>query len=500
MNAVEEIITKGQEIIYNIRVQNYHEASLRFQVFLKMIQNNHMLFSRILNKEDIFFELLQQMFKALEKEDMLLLGDLLEGGFLPILKEMLVPEKEKILNGYIIESTASGHKTIRNIDTDLYLHSNENPMEEARILVEHCYDPFKQEYAVWGCGLGYHIFRLFEEARGAIHIKVFDEDFQVIDLAKKYGIINKIPNKNLVCIWDKTGEKFAQCIENKNMGILIHLPSVKKISDKRLKDALYDFFASWNGIVQYKKELIINFRCNVQNCYHNVDELKSKLENKEIIIVGGGPSLDDGIKYLSQQMGKKKIIAVTTVFKKLLLAGIIPDYIIAMDSQQRTFSHLKGLEKEKIPLIIDSTTYWEFADKYSGVKYITYQKNYVHAEKMAEKNKNKLYETGGSVVTLALDIALNLSVKAVYLIGIDLAYPNGISHADNTMDCRNVDVSEMKMVEDVNGNKVATDYLLDSYRRWMERKIRKYPEIPVYNLSGCGANIAGTKRMLTYKI
>ena len=50
-----------------------------------------------------------------------------------------------------------------------------------------------------------------------------------------------------------------------------------------------------------------------------------------------------------------------------------------MDSQQRTIGHIDGIEGTNIPLIVDTTAYWEFAAKYAGKKYIAYQKaNYKH--------------------------------------------------------------------------------------------------------------------------
>ena len=166
--------------------------------------------------------------------------------------------------------------------------------------------------------------------------------------------------------------------------------------------------------------------------------------------------------------------------------------MIVMDSQQRTIGHIDGIEGTNIPLIVDTTAYWEFAAKYAGKKYIAYQKGYKSAEELANKFQCKLYETGGSVITLALDIVLKLGAKAVYLIGVDLAYPGGVSHASDTMDKKQRDVSDMEQVKAVHGGMVYADSLFIGYRKWMERKIEEYAKIPIYNLSDCGAEIAGT--------
>mgnify|MGYP003311426870 CR=1 FL=1 len=105
------------------------------------------------------------------------------------------------------------------------------------------------------------------------------------------------------------------------------------------------------------------------------------------------------------------------------------------------------------------------------------------------------YETGGSVTTLALEIALRLGATSIYLLGVDLAYPNGISHATGTMDRMGRDTNGMKRVKSVNGDWVYTDLLFDSYRNWIESKINRYPQVDFYNLSTCGAHIEGCSRI-----
>lgn len=497
MVRMEETIKLIQEIIYSIRIQNFHEGSLKFQIFLKMIPE-------ILNLskiegcfEEDFREILYALKNALEKEDMILLADLFEEGVIPLLKNWDEREEDCAFGEYYLENTSSGYRTLKNTRKELYLHTNVNPMEEARILIEHCYDSCKEEYAVWGCGLGYHILRLYQAARKSIKIKVFEEDLELLNYMKKYDLIKEISKEDIEVIWDGNGEKFADYIQKSNVGILIHYPSVKKIKNDKLREIMLDFFADWNGTIQYRKELDINFRKNIVNCLHNVDELKDKIQGEDVIIVGGGPSLDYFGKENLQCLRKnKKIMATTTVLKKLLKWNVVPDYVVVMDSQERMWNHVKGIEDCEVPLITDSTAYWRLVERYQGEKYIVYQRGYEKAEKRAKQMGNEVYETGGSVVTLALDTALRLGVKRIYLLGVDLAYPEGISHAKDTMDRQKRDVKGYIMTEAISGDMVPTDRLFNSYRKWIEAKIKEYPEIPIYNLSLYGARIDGCKKWI----
>lgn len=487
-----QIIKTIQEIIYYLRVQNYHEGCMRFRALLKDMQEEEDINNALCETESELAAVISQILQALEKDDLILVADLLEEALMPVIKAMILPIEAVDKRKYRLEITSSGYLTVKHLASDLYLHSNGNPMEEARILTQLCYDPKKEKYAVWGIGLGYHIARLYEEARGSIRIVVFDEDEEMIQIAKECGVLSNIPEDRLSYVVDASGRNFAKYLSENETGILIHFPSVKKIQNKKLQEIMHNFFASWNGTIQFRTELAVNFRSNQKMCSHNVDELAESFKDKEVIIVGAGPSLDDTIDFLKMSVGNKVIVAVTTVLKKLLGLGIVPDYAVVMDSQSRTIKQIEGIEKAEVPFIIDSTAYWEFATRCTGKKYIAYQKNFKEADECANKAGYNQYETGGAVTTLALEIALRLGAKAIYLVGVDLAYPNGISHADDTMDKKKRDTLGMKKVRSVNGGWVYTDSLFDAYRKWIEEKIIKYPNVPCYNLSNCGAYIAGT--------
>ena len=97
------------------------------------------------------------------------------------------------------------------------------------------------------------------------------------------------------------------------------------------------------------------------------------------------------------------------------------------------------------------------------------------------------------MITLMLEVSLMLGAREVNFIGVDLAYPEGVSHAAGTMDRTVRDVSGMEQVPDVNGSMLYTDCVFLNYKRWIETKIKQYPNVKFYNLSDCGAQICGAK-------
>lgn len=489
--SISQMIKNIQDAIYYFRIQNYHNGSLLFRKILSDIQESKEIMSDLCNKEGVLFPIISQLLQTLETDDLVLLGGILEENLLPAI-QMFVETEESISNGgYGLETTLSGYRTVRHLGKGLYLHSNINPMEEAGTLVRLCFDPNVDRYAVWGLGLGYHIVRLFEEARGSVEITVFEPDKELVDLTMKYGVLSTIETSKINIIVDITGRAFSEYIAQDNVGVLMHYPSIKKIQNEKIREILSQFFADWNGTVQYRNELLVNFRKNRKNCSANVDVLRDTFHGKSVVIVGAGPSLDARMEFLENKDDDTIIVAVTTVLKKLTNRGIIPDYAVVMDSQMRTFEQIEGLKIMDTPLLVDSTACWRFAEEYKGKRYIVYQKGFQEADRCAKEENCQQYETGGSVTTLALEIALRLGASSIYMLGVDLAYPNGISHATGTMDRTDRDTNGMKKVKSVNGDLVYTDLLFDSYRIWIENKIKEYPQVNFYNLSTCGAHIEG---------
>lgn len=489
---IKDLISLMQEIVYQMHVQNYHMGNILFRKLLSELGSEY---KELLTDNPNVNNVMNILLGAMENQDMVLCADLLEEGLIPVFKEILEVTEEISVSDYILEIGSAGYYTVRHVPSGIYLHSNNNPVKEARELIRLCYDPGKEEYAVWGLGLGYHIAELHKMARGSVKIKVFEEDEELIRLAGESGIMESDVLGVTQLVHDPSGKMFAKFIGEGGKGILMHLPSIKKCFNKELQSVLFSFFASWNGTVQLKTELAVNFRSNIKNCKYNVDVLENLIRDKEIVIVAGGPSVDSRLEELRRLGEEKVVLAATTVLGKLLKAGVTPDFAVVMDSNQRTYGHMRGIEETEVPLIADSTAYWEFAAKHKGETYIAYQKGYEDSETRAFAEKRNTYETGGSVTTLMLEVVLQLGAKTVTFIGADFAFPGGVTHAKGTMDEKVRSTEYLEKTISVTGGEVYTDSLMTAYRKWIERKIEEYPDVEFYNMSDCGAKIKGTREI-----
>ena len=189
------------------------------------------------------------------------------------------------------------------------------------------------------------------------------------------------------------------------------------------------------------------------------------------------------------------IIAVGTVFRKLIKEKIRVDYVVISEANKRTLGQIYGLEEQNIPLLLLSTAFYGFADMYKGPKYLICQEEFEPAEKLAKEQNNFLCKTGGSVSTVALDLCMKMGCKKIVAVGLDLAYTNNYVHATDTSKRNISEVKYLRIIHDIYGKEVYTTRSLDMFRQWIEHHIKDVNDIEFLNATEGGANIVGMKNV-----
>ena len=446
-------------------------------------------------------------------------------------KELLtIIESYKIDNidysEYIIQSAINGELTMQMGTTGIHIHSTVNPTAEGRNFAQEYYRIEYNSYIVLGIGLGYHVKELLNMY--APQIIVAESDINMLMLALMNMEFEELEDGRLQIIYDKdytelatyiTGErdekiviyapelKNAMKINEQRLSILSDIKSENNISDnlkeellkkKRIYEKIKQVFIRESSVRNNEKRMNLNFKYNIANCTHYVDEIEDRFKGKKVIIVAAGPSLDKNVeqlKTIDRKTDEYVILAVGTVYKKLLNMGIKPDYVIIIEANESIISQISGVEDTEVPLLILSTAYRELARKYQGKKYLIDQYEYDHAEDHAQKYGYKLYSTGGSVTTTATSVAITLGARTIIFIGFDLSYPDGISHADGTSGKKKLDTTGFVGVESIDGTIVYATNVFIIYRNWIENEIKKHPDIEFIDATEGGAKIAGTKIM-----
>lgn len=538
---VEEIYKKNQrclqlipEIVEDFRRQCFFQGSKKMSELTgelnEIVENVLQQKKWQVDRQEMLL-LLEALVAAQNNRDNILVSDILEGDLLPFLQklQMLMQTEERIglpeffktnlsllyeenetlyqelkatqneessekEETYQMAVAINGQPTLKVQlpEREFFMHSTINPQREAQILVTSVVKEEIKNYIVFGMGLGYHVMEILKQSE-KIKVTVLENELQVLLKSFRYMDWSfYLKSGRLKIIYHPEIPHLMKELEKEKGAytFFLHYPSLQGIRDEKMKEVLEDFFVATSSMLEQRKFLDENFEKIQTRGLPECSELKGIFCGKKVVIVGAGPSVDNEIEALKQYQDEVKILAVGHIARKLLQEGIVPDAIVITDPQEHMYQQIENLDTEQIPLLILSTASAKILNYYKGQAYVVYQEGYEPAEEVAGKQKYPVYQTGGSVSTLALDLAIQFKAEAIILVGLDLAYTGNHSHADG-VGHKIKDVSSLRQVESTDGTKVYTSRNLDIYRKWIERRISSETEIPIYNTAH-GARIHGT--------
>lgn len=524
------------QIVNNFRKQSFFTGSC---IMRNLISALDVLTEKleILHETD-FISILQAILQAQENRDYILLSDILECDLLPCLQNIQIKmqgeetqkapdyweknmtelqehaeneyqELYKTLSSASISSSdrykqmfaINGQPTVKVKcqNKEILIHSSVNPEYQSQVWAEDVLKEIGREYVIYSMGLGYHIQALLK-ADDVCKVIVLENSIELLTEAfRDLDWVNYIKQKRVRIFYNsnaiKLMEKFSAWISGREF--CIYYPSLCITEEESVRERLEDFFVSVNSMREQAHLLEENFykinRMELPEC----SILKSCFKKRTIAIVGGGPSLDEQIDDMKKYREQMKIWSVGTAARKLINEGIIPDLIVIEDAQENMYKQVCNLPTEHIPLLLLSTASAQILDYYKGQSYVAYQKGYDLAEKRAQELGVQTYQTGGSVTTLALDVALRFGADKIILIGVDLAYTDNRSHASG-MGYEIKEGKEYRMVTSTDGRQIKTSRNLDIYRKWIEHRIVE-ENIPILN-TGRGAQIAGTQTVVIQEL
>lgn len=463
-----------------------------------------------------WFIMLKNIETCQNERDYILLADTFENTLLPFLvtiQELIVSANDNYIQLLMndgekcyksqnidIEPTSEGVATICKIygEKKVYIHSNVMPSKEALVLSDEWYSEYKFHYIIYGLGLGYEVYELINKS-DAIKVDVYEQNKDIINLARSFGVIKELEQSGQVTIhYDPDFQKIASCdLEGEYTKFVVHYPSVRIIADDKQREWFENYFTNYNAVSNQELTMLRSFVENQKLNFRSVDEILPSLKNKDVYVIAAGPSLDKNMNQLKNVSDNGVIISTGTVLKKLLANDIVPDYVVIIDANSPTLKQIEGIENCGVPLIFLSTAYYGTVAAYNADRYIACQYGYDKAQELAKKNGYRLYNTGGSVTTLCIDIALQAHCKRLICVGLDLAFTGGYDHASDTAQAKAVDDNAViyRRVASVDGGYVNTSKGLDVFRLWIEKRIKDVNDIEIIDATEGGALIKGMKIM-----
>ncbi|MEX2459812.1 MAG: 6-hydroxymethylpterin diphosphokinase MptE-like protein [Paenibacillaceae bacterium] len=403
----------------------------------------------------------------------------------------------------------------------MYIHSKYDPTEEARLFIDHFIDLDKYEHVFfYGIGLGYHIDAFVQKYPN----KVFTIYEPIPEIFAKYltrKSLKDFNTKQLKSIFVEDGDfdsaqYISDFVNNLNEEILlIQLPSYERTFDTKCKyfnEKFVELLSQRRLMFQvysnFEKRWTFNSMVNLETTLKTpniIVQKKEYFENKPVIIVAAGPSLQEEIENLKyiKEHGLAYIFSVGTSINALLANGLEPDAACTYDPSflnQKVFEKLKEEGKE-IPLIYGSTVGFEVLKGYKGPMFhmLTNQDDIAkYYLREMEGKVNEVIQDAASIAIIVLQLLQKLNCNPVILVGQNLAFKNnqlystGANVIRNHSEVMTEDKVEAVSVESVNGDLVETNKDLNAMRFQLESFISSNPITKVINTTKGGAKIAHT--------
>ena len=398
-----------------------------------------------------------------------------------------------------ILSADTGFLILENSENNRLLYNSYDPMWETFNLANNLFDPTISNYHLLGVGLGYLAYQLWELSYHSIEIYIYEDELDILNFSQQYGVLDWIDSNHIHIITADSGEDvfledfFSNTGKTKN---LCYISEWKTDCYKGKYDSLvksFDFTARTFAVSH--NQWAINRRKNLELNPKPISELDTDIFSKEVMVVSAGPSLNNCIDFIKKNQGKKTIIAINAVLKRLHKENIKPDIIVMIDPLDNMREHIRGVEEIStgVPLVSSVIANFDFMEVYQGPIYIIPTIKTLEFPLLDCEKGEPWDNVEGTVASLGIELAYYIGAEKIYLIGSDLAYTNGNNYASGVAHGEKENIEESVFVPAAGGGEVATNNLYNMYREMLEKQIQAHENIKVYNLAIGGAKIKGTE-------
>jgi hypothetical protein len=406
---------------------------------------------------------------------------------------------------------------------EFLLHSRQDPIKEARLLVKDTPLQERTLYVVLGFGLGYHVHELLKRIPGNSHVLVIEPYSACLS-----GSLNAQKN-NRTWMWMRENRRlhfFAHhdariasysaadrlvSLRLLALQLFTHAPSCET-DEAFYKTAISEipqkFPNCFESRMAFIDKTLDNHLCNFwSNLPHSwnaapVNQLKGAWKDRKLIIVSAGPSLADALPLLREMGNKAFLLATGTAVRILLENQIRPDLIISMDPFEANLAHFQGWDSADIPMAYYHQIYRGVLTAHPGKKFFYVMKNDRPIPLRGSKNDSTFVQ-GGSVALSALQLAHHMNATPIIFVGQDFSFPGGHTHVAGSIYNQSLDLNQLPndffMIPGVNGAPVITNHLYYSYLLYMQDFLfnfsRNHPVTRHINTSQIGASIQGMEPM-----
>ena len=375
-----------------------------------------------------------------------------------------------------------------------------------------------KKFIFLGTLLGRHIPRIAKKVNANMYLvleknleifrlSLFTVDYTV--LAEKYVVFSIMDN-----VID-TETKISGFLKKNYLENYLIKFSTTKINIEEYIDNILNGLHILNPVAyDYNRMLYVHFNRSTKYIkdrykfllFNKTKKSLNLLKNIPVLYIAAGPSLDDNIEWIKKNHNNFFIVTIGSAYKILLLNNIHIDVISTLDQDFKALNE-KQFDDESVEKISKNTIIFASNMTNENILKKFNRNNLFLYEVFSKLHKENIVFQGFSVGEITLNILLDLNIKELYLVGLDLALnqETGESHAKDSNSATtklNLDAeinrdtySARESLIKVKGNHkeyVYTTPMFFSSIKSLEEKVKiKSEDVVIYNLSTNGAFFNG---------
>lgn len=398
----------------------------------------------------------------------------------------------------------------------VHVHSTYQPAVEAQRWLEEPLNADWNTAIILGMGLGYHLDALLERRPNCRVIIVeprLDVFYAALALKDQRRLLS---HRSLGLIVTDDPIAAAHQLFHKQREALLdeattfvwpattrYAAGFREVFESQLVDVLRASRGNIATTAIFQSQWIDNFFENVALAVNDpgIASLGQQLAGHPAIIVSAGPSLEKNGHLLAEAKGKAVIIAAGSAIHPLLTHGVEPDLLVSFDPGEFNYRHFEQLHTRTIPLVYVPTIFPRILKEYLGPRFTAAMNTFpfiswVFRELGEEKG---LLSSGPSIANVCWHLANVLGLNPIILVGQDLAFTDGKTHAAGVVHARTVDLHSPNeqdcyvSTEGIDGSPVLTSRAMYNMKVWFEQRLMSTRNglITIDSTEG-GAKINGT--------
>jgi hypothetical protein len=406
----------------------------------------------------------------------------------------------------------------------LWLHSPRDPQGEADLFIE-------QSLAAAGAGeggltlmegfgLGYHA-RAFLRRQPQGELWILEPDRELfLDALGGCDLRDVIAQERTVFLLAPSPEALCRLLAGRRetrTGII-------KIRSVYQKDRPY-----YEGVDKAVQNLLARRQVNVntlkrfgrlwvRNLFWNLGvlrrarglyRLEGRLRGLPALILAAGPSLDELLPRLGELKERFVLISLDTSYPAVKEAAGEPDFLVVVDPQYWNTRHLDRQDFRNALLVSESSTHPVIFRRYPGRPFFCESSFPLGTYLERGTDVRGRVAAGGSVATMAWELARIAGASEINCAGLDLGYPGNQTHRrESFFERRSLGDSfrlnplehhSYRLLREAgrrrqpnnSGGLTLTDDRMTVYRGWFESQAALPGTPPAYSLSALGVAIEG---------